>query len=109
VLRDSLGGNCHTVFLATLNPEAEFTDESVSTCRFASRCCQLTTEVVVNETRDLAAAVQQLERERDALRSAMKEIVASGLNCKDALDEAEQMERIAKEALSSENSKLSSP
>ena len=45
----------------------------------------------------------KLERERNNLLIAMREIVACGLNCKDALDEAEQMERIAKEALSSEN------
>lgn len=46
---------------------------------------------------------RKLEFERDSLLSAMRAIVACGLNCKDALDEAEQMERIAKEALSSAN------
>ena len=50
-----------------------------------------------------AELARKMERERNRLRLAMKGIVACGLNCKDALDEAEQMERIAKEALSSEN------
>ena len=48
---------------------------------------------------------EKLERERNNLRTAMREIVACGLNCKDALDEAEQMERIAKDALFPENDK----
>ncbi len=41
VLRGSLGGNCKSVFIATLNPEIEFLDESISTCRFAQRCSQV--------------------------------------------------------------------
>lgn len=32
-LRDSLGGNCKTVMIATINPEALHTEESLSTCR----------------------------------------------------------------------------
>ena len=32
--RDSLGGNCKTIMIATINPEASHTDESLSTCRF---------------------------------------------------------------------------
>ena len=46
---------------------------------------------------------RDLARERDRLRDALRAIIGCGLNCKDALDEAEQMERIAKEALSTEN------
>lgn len=34
-LRDSLGGNCRTVMVATLAPEEELIDETISTCRFA--------------------------------------------------------------------------
>jgi kinesin family protein 6/9 len=29
VLRDSLGGNCRTVFIVTLNAEFDFVDESM--------------------------------------------------------------------------------
>jgi hypothetical protein len=38
---------------------------------------------------------EKLQTERDRLRTALSEIVACGRNCKDALDEAEQMEAIA--------------
>lgn len=33
VLRDSLGGNCKTIMIATINPEASHSEESLSTCR----------------------------------------------------------------------------
>ena len=33
VLRDSLGGNCKTIMIATINPEASHTEESLSTCK----------------------------------------------------------------------------
>ena len=33
ITRDSLGGNCKTIMIATINPEAAHTDESLSTCR----------------------------------------------------------------------------
>ena len=35
VLRDSLGGNCKTSMIATMNPDRNHTDEGMSTCRFA--------------------------------------------------------------------------
>lgn len=31
---DSLGGNCKTIMIATINPEAAQTEESLSTCRY---------------------------------------------------------------------------
>lgn len=46
VLRDSLGGNCKTVMVATINPEARHTDESVSTCRFAQRVALIENKAV---------------------------------------------------------------
>ena len=41
LLRDSLGGKCATVFIVTLNPEKDFFDETMSSCRFAARCGEL--------------------------------------------------------------------
>jgi hypothetical protein len=52
---------------------------------------------------------RDLARECDRLRDALRAIIGCGLNCKDALDEAEQMERIAKEALSPENAITEGP
>jgi hypothetical protein len=33
--RDSLGGNCKTIMIATISPEPAHTDESLSTCRYS--------------------------------------------------------------------------
>jgi kinesin family member 6/9 len=35
VLRDSLGGNCKTRMIATISPDEDNMDESISTCKFA--------------------------------------------------------------------------
>lgn len=45
VLRDSLGGNCRTVMVATVSGEAEHMEESISTCRFAQRVALIKNEV----------------------------------------------------------------
>jgi kinesin family protein 6/9 len=45
VLRDSLGGNCQTVMVATVSGEAAQMEESISTCRFAQRVALVTNEV----------------------------------------------------------------
>jgi hypothetical protein len=45
VLRDSLGGNCKTVMVATISGEAAQMEESISTCRFAQRVALVTNEV----------------------------------------------------------------
>eukprot|EP00936_MAST-01D_sp_MAST-1D-sp1_P000941 g941.t1 len=72
VLRDSLGGNCRTRFILTLNPEIEFFDETVSTCRFAQRCAELSTTVQANKTSDLKLLVQRLQREREELMATLE-------------------------------------
>ena len=46
VLRDSLGGNCRTVMIATVTAEAEQVDESISTCRFAQRVALVSNQVL---------------------------------------------------------------
>ena len=60
VLRDSLGGNCRTTMIATINPEPEHTDESISTCRFAQRVARVQNCAVVNEVTDPAVLARQL-------------------------------------------------
>jgi hypothetical protein len=47
VLRDSLGGNCKTVMVATISGDAGQMEESISTCRFAQRVALVTNEVCV--------------------------------------------------------------
>lgn len=74
VLQDSLGGNCRTAFLVTLNPEPEFTDESVATCRFAQRCGMVATTVKLNTERDLPAVVSALRKENQRLQSRVAQL-----------------------------------
>ena len=45
ILKDSLGGNCKTVMVATLSSDIENLEETISTARFAQRCSQLVNEV----------------------------------------------------------------
>ena len=46
LLKDSLGGNCKTVMVATISGDTENLEESVSTLRFAQRVGQLESEVI---------------------------------------------------------------
>jgi kinesin family protein 6/9 len=68
ILRDSLGGNCKTVLIATVNSDFEHLDESISTARFAKRCSKLRAEVTVNETVDANLILQRLQRENSQLK-----------------------------------------
>ncbi|GLE04744.1 hypothetical protein PINS_up013723 [Pythium insidiosum] len=61
VLRDSLGGNCKTVMVATVSPEKEQTDESVSTCRFAQRVARVRNDARLNEEVDPHVIIRQLK------------------------------------------------
>lgn len=45
ILKDSLGGNCKTVMIATMASEPEHLNETISTARFAQRCAKLVNEV----------------------------------------------------------------
>lgn len=49
ILRDSLGGNCKTVMIATLSMDRASEDETLSTARFAHRCQKLVNEATINE------------------------------------------------------------
>ena len=70
VLRDSLGGNCKTVMVATIHPAHAHTDESISTCKFAQRVAMVKNEVSLNEEIDHAALIARLKEENRALREA---------------------------------------
>lgn len=69
VLRGSLGGNCKSVFIATLNPESEFLDESISTCRFMQRCSEVTVDVVINAEVDTEKRLDTLEKTNTQLET----------------------------------------
>ena len=92
VLRDSLGGNCEpniialyfvtgrchqhaslsptgkTVMIATISPEAQHSDESISTCNFAQRVALVKNEASINEEIEPEMVIQRLRAEVKRLR-----------------------------------------
>jgi len=71
VLRDSLGGNCRTVMVATCSAEAPQTEESISTCRFAQRVARVKNDAVRNEETDPAVTIARLEGEVASLKARL--------------------------------------
>jgi len=71
VLRDSLGGNCKTSMIATINPNKDHTDESMSTCRFAQRVACISNAVKVNEEVDPQRIIKRLKKEVADLREEL--------------------------------------
>jgi hypothetical protein len=69
VLRDSLGGNCKTVMVATCSAEKEQTEESISTCRFAQRVALVKNDAHVNEETDPFVTIRRLKGEVATLRA----------------------------------------
>lgn len=68
MLRDSLGGNCRTVMIATASAEMHAFAESVSTCRFAQRVRKISNELFVNEELDVDLLIARLKEENKRLR-----------------------------------------
>ena len=52
ILKDSIGGNCMTIMIANIWPEARHMEETVSTLRFSSRMMNVAVEPAVNEIID---------------------------------------------------------
>ena len=63
ILRDSLGGNCKTVMIATIGMEKQSEDETLSTVRFATRCSKLVNDININEVTDLNTVVKNLQKQ----------------------------------------------
>jgi kinesin family member 6/9 len=62
-LRDSLGGNCKTVMIANVWPEARHLEETNSTLKFAARMMKITNEATVNLMTDPALQIKRYEKE----------------------------------------------
>ncbi|GBF92163.1 kinesin [Raphidocelis subcapitata] len=94
-LKDALGGNCVTVMVANLWPEAVHLEECVSTLRFASRVRSLETDASVNESADPALLLRRYERQVRELKQelAMRDMLSGRAHVSyDDLSEAEQRE-----------------
>ena len=72
VLRDSLGGNCKTVMIATMSPEAAQVSESISTCQFAQRVALVRNTAEINEELEPAVIIRRLRAEVGRLREEVK-------------------------------------
>ena len=69
VLRDSLGGNCRTTMVATINPAQPHLDEGISTCRFAQRVACVANAVALNEEVDPTLIIRRLKAEVRTLKA----------------------------------------
>jgi len=72
VLRDSLGGNCRTTMVATINTKSDQIDESISTCRFAQRVAMISNKVMVNEELDPSLVIKRLKAEIKDLKEEIR-------------------------------------
>merc|ERR1719261_2376474 len=72
VLRDSLGGNCKTSMVATINQNMEQTEECISTCRFAQRVALVKNDAVLNEETDPSVTIARLKAEVASLRARLE-------------------------------------
>jgi len=73
VLRDSLGGNCKTVMVATISPDQSNTDESISTCNFAQRVALIKNVAQINEDVDPELVIRRLKAELSQLREEVSD------------------------------------
>ncbi|KAE9046166.1 hypothetical protein PR002_g1814 [Phytophthora rubi] len=85
VLRGSLGGNCKSVFIATLNPENDFLDESISTCRFMQRCSEVAVDIAVNTEVDTEKRLEAVEKLNAELEATNFELQARGVQLENDL------------------------
>ena len=86
LLKRSLGGNCATVFIATLSPSTDQWAESLSTLEFVSRARQLKTRPVQNQSELVSGASGNAAAEA---RARAAEVESSKLRKDIALLEAE--------------------
>ena len=93
VLRDSLGGNCKTKMIATVNPTPEEIYESLSTCRFAEGVAKIKNDAQKNEVADPAIIIQRLKKENAELKAEIA--LLKGGNQSDHL-EAEDIDKCQK-------------
>ncbi|XP_017762642.1 PREDICTED: kinesin-like protein KIF6 [Eufriesea mexicana] len=89
ILRDSLGGNCLTVMLATMSVTSSDLEETVSTCRFAQRVALIKNYLKLNletniesENALLRAEIERLRQQIQALKK-QSEPISEDLNAED--------------------------
>ena len=72
LLQDSLGGNTKTCLIAAVSPISEWTEETISTLKFADRAKEVMSTVKANEVNASDdALVQKLQKEVQHLREIL--------------------------------------
>ena len=59
ILKDSIGGNCKTVMVANIWPQANHLEETISTLKFASRMMKVSNKAIVNIQLDPAILLKK--------------------------------------------------
>jgi kinesin family member 6/9 len=79
ILKNSIGGNCKTILIANVFPEAGHLEETLSTLRFATRMKNVENSATINEALDQPLLIKKLEREIRDLKQelAMHDVLAS--------------------------------
>lgn len=71
MLRDSIGGNCKTVMIANIWPEALHIEETNSTLKFATRMMRIQNEATVNVISDPTLMIRRYENEIKQLKQEL--------------------------------------
>ena len=71
ILKDSIGGNCKTVMLATIWPEIQFLQETLSTLNFAQRMGGVVNVASVNIHLDINAQIRKMTKEIKELKQEL--------------------------------------
>jgi len=116
ILKDSLGGNCRTVMIATVSPSFTSYEDTLNTLKYADRAKQIKTKAIRNEVNvdfhlskytkiidDLRNEVNELKRklkDQDSQqKSGTANIMAVGVNA-DVDPEKEQVSELHKKLMS---------
>jgi kinesin family protein 6/9 len=107
MLRDSLGGNCKTVMICNVWPEARHIEETTSSLKFATRMMKIQNEASVNIIADPNLLIKRYENEIKSLKQelAMHDTLANRGRINYATynqEEQAAMQRITTEFLSGE-------
>lgn len=71
ILKDSIGGNCKTVMIATIWPEEAYILETLSTLNFAKRMKNVVNDLSVNIKLDTIALIKKLSKEIRELKQEL--------------------------------------
>ncbi|CAM9690843.1 unnamed protein product [Chrysoparadoxa australica] len=87
LLKESLGGNSCTTMIATIRPDIEHVEETVSTLRYANQAKGIVSSAVVNES-PVSMALRQMKEKLSALHGELSEAKGELAEAKSALAEA---------------------